>query len=137
MAAVYRGYHLSSLPDTHRLTIHHRVKKKIFSDLSCGDEIGHFTDCSPTNPVEDRAKCHTHPTFGSIFCRIGGEQSIKCQFHVAGGMGNFILHPVHCRLIACEVGTFLSEISKQHAHVPLIWEVTSVSTHSIVLFVHV
>ena len=32
-----------------------------------------------TNPVKDRAKCHTRPTFGSILYRIGGKPSIKCQ----------------------------------------------------------
>ena len=32
-----------------------------------------------TNPVEDRAKCRMCMTFGSILCRIGGEQSMKCQ----------------------------------------------------------
>ena len=36
-----------------------------------------------TNPVEYRAKYHTHPTFGSILYRIGGKQ-----------MGNFIFCPV-------------------------------------------
>ena len=47
-----------------------------------------------TNPVEDGAKCHTHPIFGSILYRICGEQSMKCQNSYTGHIRNFIFHPV-------------------------------------------
>ena len=47
----------------------HRAKNEI-SYLSSGKKF----DISFTDPVEDRAKCHTYPTFGSILYRIGGKQ---------------------------------------------------------------
>ena len=47
-----------------------------------------------TNPVEDRAKCRMCMTFGSIHCRIGGDQSMKCQISRSRDkMGNFIPRP--------------------------------------------
>ena len=49
-----------------------------------------------TNPVEDRAKCHTYPTFASILHRIGGKESMKRQISCihSGEIGNFIFRTV-------------------------------------------